>query len=68
MPVDVWGGGSDMPYLQVVETAGEDTYSQYNSEELIERLKHVETEFDKIYEESLKGIKEFESKKKRLSS
>lgn len=32
LPVNVWGGGSDLPYLQVVETAGEDEYSQYNSE------------------------------------
>ena len=45
LPVDVWGGESDMPYLQVVETAGEDTYSQYNSEaeftneQIIEKLK-----------------------------
>lgn len=44
LPVDVWGGGSDMPYLQVVETAGEDGYTQYNSEveltneELLEKL------------------------------
>ena len=45
LPVDVWGGGSNMPYLQVVETSGEDAYSQYNSEveltneELLEKLK-----------------------------
>lgn len=45
LPVNVWGGGSDMPYLQVVETAGEDTYSQYNSEleltnqEILEKIK-----------------------------
>lgn len=30
-PVDVWGG-TGYPYLQVVETAGEDAYSQYSSE------------------------------------
>lgn len=45
LPVDVWEGGSNTPYLQVVETSGEDAYSQYNSEveltneELLEKLK-----------------------------
>lgn len=34
LPVNVWGG-SDLPYLQVVETAGEEGYSQYNSEVLL---------------------------------
>ena len=44
LPVNVWGG-SDFPYLQVVETAGEEGYSQYASEvelskeELLEKLK-----------------------------
>lgn len=44
LPVNVWGG-SDLPYLQVVETAGEEGYTQYSSEvilsnaELIEKLK-----------------------------
>ena len=43
-PVNVWGG-TDYPYLQVVETAGEEGYSQYSSEvefsneELINKLK-----------------------------
>lgn len=32
LPVNVWGGGTDLSYLQVVETAGEDEYSQYSSE------------------------------------
>lgn len=31
IPINVWGG-SDFPYLQVVETNGEDEYSQYYSE------------------------------------
>ncbi len=45
LPVNVWGGGSEYPYLQVVETAGEEGYTQYSSEatftqdELIEKLK-----------------------------
>lgn len=30
-PVNVWGG-TNYPYLQAVETAGEDAYSQYSSE------------------------------------
>ncbi len=44
MPVNVWGG-SNFPYLQVVETAGEEGYTQYASEvvlspnDLIEKLK-----------------------------
>ena len=31
VPINVWGG-SGYPYLQVVETSGEDAYSQYYSE------------------------------------
>jgi len=31
IPVNVWGG-TNYPYLQVVETSGEDGYSQYSSE------------------------------------
>lgn len=31
VPVNVWGG-TGYPYLQVVETSGEDSYSQYSSE------------------------------------
>ncbi len=31
IPINVWGG-SNFPYLQVVETSGEDEYSQYYSE------------------------------------
>lgn len=44
LPVNVWGGSS-LPYLQVVETAGEEGYSQYASEielsneELVNKLK-----------------------------
>ncbi len=44
LPVNVWGG-SNFPYLQVVETAGEEGYTQYASEielsneELIAKLK-----------------------------
>ena len=44
LPVNVWGG-TGMPYLQVVETAGEEGYTQYSSEvtlsqeELLDKLK-----------------------------
>lgn len=44
LPVNVWGG-TGLPYLQVVETTGEEGYTQYESEieltqdELIEKLK-----------------------------
>ena len=44
IPLNVWGG-SGYPYLQVVETQGEDEYSQYSSElnitkqELLNKLK-----------------------------
>ena len=44
LPVNVWGG-SGLPYLQVVETSGEEGYTQYSSEvtlskdELINKLK-----------------------------
>ena len=54
-PIDVWGG-SGYPYLQVVETSGEEAYSQYSStatlskKELIEKIKEthkdVEINFD----------------------
>lgn len=36
LPVNVWGG-TDYPYLQSVETAGEEAYSQYNSEVILSR-------------------------------
>jgi stage II sporulation protein D len=46
IPANVWGG-SGYPYLQIVETAGEDAYSQYASEvvlskdELLNKLKVI---------------------------
>ena len=56
LPVNVWGG-TDFPYLQVVETVGEEGYAQYSSEveltkeELIEKLKakyeDIEIDFEK---------------------
>jgi len=37
VPINVWGG-SGYPYLQVVETAGEEGYSQYKSEVTLTKL------------------------------
>ena len=34
IPANVWGG-TDYPYLQSVETSGEDSYSQYSSEVIL---------------------------------
>lgn len=53
MPINVWGG-SGYPYLQVVETSGEENYSQYSSEaefskdEIINKIyeKHNEISID----------------------
>lgn len=61
MPIDVWGG-SGYPYLQVVETSGEEGYSQYSSEveftneELLEKLKneYSDIEIDFEDEEAIK--------------
>lgn len=36
IPINVWGG-SGLPYLQVVETSGEENYSQYSSEVIISK-------------------------------
>jgi stage II sporulation protein D len=50
IPANVWGG-SDFPYLQVVETSGEDEYNQYYSEkeytksELEEKMKSSYDDF-----------------------
>lgn len=61
LPVNVWGG-SGLPYLQVVETAGEEGYSQYASEielsndELITELKeqYEDIQIDFTNEEDIK--------------
>lgn len=62
-PVNVWGG-TNYPYLQVVETAGEDAYSQYSSEIIISkqelenkiREKHSNFEIDYSQEDAIKII------------
>lgn len=49
-PVNVWGG-TGYPYLQSVETSGEDGYTQYNSEleiskeDFINRIREVHEDF-----------------------
>ena len=56
IPFYVWGG-TGYPYLQVVETAGEENYKQYNSEakftkeEFIEKVKKEHKDFKINYEE-----------------
>lgn len=50
MPVNVWGG-TGYPYLQVVETAGEEGYTQYSSEVILtlEELKNkLKTKYSDI--------------------
>lgn len=54
---NVWGG-TDMPYLQSVETSGEDAYSQYSSEvtltktELENKIKEKHSDFNIDYNNS----------------
>jgi stage II sporulation protein D len=56
IPINVWGG-SDFPYLQVVETSGEDNYSQYYSEkeyttkELENKMKQNYNDFEVNWDE-----------------
>ena len=65
---NVWGG-QNFPYLKSVETAGEDEYSQYNSEveitkeELINKIKekHKEIEINYNEEDSIKILEYTES-------
>ena len=50
-PLNVWGG-SGYPYLQAVQTAGEDAYTQYSSdasfskEEFVQKIKEKHSEFE----------------------
>ena len=63
LPVNVWGG-SGLPYLQVVETSGEEGYTQYSSEvefteeELINKLKgtYADIQIDFTNTEDLKIV------------
>lgn len=51
VPINVWGG-SGYPYLQLVETSGEENYSQYSSEvelrkdEIVSKIKERHSEID----------------------
>lgn len=64
LPVNVWEGGSGLPYLQVVETSGEEGYTQYSSEveftgeELINKLKekYIDIHIDFTNNEDLKIV------------
>ena len=65
IPINVWGG-SDFPYLQVVETSGEDEYSQYYSEkeytkaEIESKMKSAYSDFSiDWYEENCIEILEY---------
>ena len=57
-PINVWGG-SNYPYLQSVQTDGEDAYSQYKSEvtltkdEFVEKIKEEHKDFEIDFSESL---------------
>ncbi len=63
LPVNVWGG-SGFPYLQSVETSGEDAYTQYSSSvaitktDLLNKLKekHPEVQIDFNAEDAIKII------------
>ena len=75
VPVNVWGGGTNLPYLQVVETSGEEGYTQYSSEleltndELLEKLKtnYSDTVIDFANDEDIKILEYTESRKSKNS-
>lgn len=48
LAVNVWGG--DLPYLQVVETIGEDAYSAYNSEAIFSKDEFV-VKMNEVYKD-----------------
>ena len=67
-PVNVWGG-TNYPYLQSVETAGEDAYSQYSSKAIFTKeefnnkilAKHSDFTIDYSKEDSIKILEYTES-------
>lgn len=67
-PVNVWGG-TNYPYLQSVETAGEDAYSQYSSEATFTKeefnnkilAKHSDFTIDYTKEDAIKILEYTES-------
>lgn len=70
LPVNVWGG-SNLPYLQVVETAGEEGYTQYASQvemteaEIVEKLKtkYSDIQIDFKNKEDIKILEYTDSKR-----
>ena len=66
---NVWIGGKYLPYLQSVETSGEEGYTQYNSEviisknDLLEKLKkeYIDIKIDFNEKESIKILEYTES-------
>lgn len=56
LPINVWGG-SGYPYLQAVETVGEDEYSQFSSSaeytknEIIEKMRTIYSDFEINWQE-----------------
>lgn len=71
-PKEVWGG-TNYPYLQVVETAGEEGYEQYSSEvtytyqELLEKLKtkYTDIQIDFNNEDDIKILEYTDSNRVR---
>ena len=63
-PVNVWGGSEPYPYLQVVQTYGEDAYAEYASKaeltkgEVINKIKekHSNIDIDFSNEEAIKVL------------
>lgn len=70
LPVNVWGGSS-LPYLQVVETVGEEGYTQYASQvemaeaEILEKLKtkYPDIQIDFKNKEDIKILEYTDSKR-----
>lgn len=70
LPVNVWGG-SNFPYLQVVETSGEEGYTQYASEielsndELLNKIKekYQDIQIDFANDEDIKILEYTDSKR-----
>lgn len=74
MPINVWGG-SGYPYLQVVQTAGEEGYTQYSSEveltrqEVVDKIKekHSEIEIDFSEENAIQVVEYTDSGRVRTA-
>ena len=53
-------------YIHILKEASKLDNDEYEKQKLVAKLETVEMEFNKIYEESLQEIKQFESQKKKL--